>query len=466
MILGLRSNRKRIAIIGAGASGTLLAVRAALELRKTDIYLIERSGDFGPGLAYGVSDPVFLLNVPAAKMGAFHEAHDHFFQWMQNSPEHWRGLHPDFFNADYKAGDFVPRMIYGAYLKHILHNAEGHAKTYHNDIIRLPCRIKKIMPSPARNFSLRAVFGDHTPIDFDAVVFATGNAHPKPVPTIAVSAGEMVCANAYDPDSLGGCLAAGGDVLVLGSGLSMVDTVYALKRKGFSGRITAVSRNGLLPFPHAAHSVALSPPFHAFDHPPSMAGVVGKIRSDIRAAMKKGTPWQSVIDSLRPVSDSIWCTLWPAQQKRLGRIKPWWNVARHRIPDFVHAELTAMMAAGTLAVEKGRIADITHDGGGYTLALQDGRRFSGRTLFHCTGFDYSADTIRALCSADIPIERHWSGSVMPVPSSFGRISVEYPVFALGPPFSGYHFESTAINEIRMQARALVGALQSDTAFLV
>ena len=36
-----------------------------------DIALIERSGSFARGLAYGTTESLHLLNVPAAKMGAF-----------------------------------------------------------------------------------------------------------------------------------------------------------------------------------------------------------------------------------------------------------------------------------------------------------------------------------------------------------------------------------------------------------
>jgi len=73
-----------IAIIGGGASGTLLAVsllrRARAPLR---VLLVEKTGRVGPGLAYSTERPSHLLNVPAARMSAFPEDPEHFLRWAR-----------------------------------------------------------------------------------------------------------------------------------------------------------------------------------------------------------------------------------------------------------------------------------------------------------------------------------------------------------------------------------------------
>jgi uncharacterized NAD(P)/FAD-binding protein YdhS len=75
---------RSIAIIGGGFSGTLLAVhllrRAPSGVR---ISLIERSTRFATGLAYGTQHAGHLLNVPAGRMGAFHDKPDDFLSWLQ-----------------------------------------------------------------------------------------------------------------------------------------------------------------------------------------------------------------------------------------------------------------------------------------------------------------------------------------------------------------------------------------------
>ncbi len=65
-----------VAVIGAGFSGTMAAVHL---LKQTDdritVALVERTSEFGRGLAYGTRDITHRLNVPAAKMGAFRREH-------------------------------------------------------------------------------------------------------------------------------------------------------------------------------------------------------------------------------------------------------------------------------------------------------------------------------------------------------------------------------------------------------
>src|SRR5258705_8031396 len=93
-----------VAIIGGGFCGTMVAVhllRAGAGLR---VLLIERTGRFGRGAAYGTSSPSHLLNVPAGRMSPFENDPEHFLRWVRSRLPGAGG------------GDFVPRMIYGEYL--------------------------------------------------------------------------------------------------------------------------------------------------------------------------------------------------------------------------------------------------------------------------------------------------------------------------------------------------------------
>ena len=56
-----------VAIVGGGASGTLVAVQLLRQARGPwRIALVERSGALARGLAYGPAEPCHVLNVPAA----------------------------------------------------------------------------------------------------------------------------------------------------------------------------------------------------------------------------------------------------------------------------------------------------------------------------------------------------------------------------------------------------------------
>src|SRR3954454_23294717 len=103
---------KQITIIGGGASGTLLAAN----LLKSGggplaINIVERNDRLGRGVAYSTDKDSHLLNVPAAKMGAFPEDVEGFHRWLGQN------------GFAYDGNDFVPRRIFGRYLRDVLSSA-------------------------------------------------------------------------------------------------------------------------------------------------------------------------------------------------------------------------------------------------------------------------------------------------------------------------------------------------------
>ena len=83
--------------------------------RPLEISLIERRSVMGQGLAYSTTLGTHVLNVPAARMGAFAESVDDFQRWL-------KALEPEF--GAFAADGFVPRIWYGTYLRAILAEAE------------------------------------------------------------------------------------------------------------------------------------------------------------------------------------------------------------------------------------------------------------------------------------------------------------------------------------------------------
>src|SRR5262245_36293502 len=99
----------RIVVVGAGFSGTMVAVHLAREAQAPcDIGLLERSGRFGPGVAYSTRHAVHLLNVPACQMSAFPDDDSHFVRWAQERTPATRD------------GDFLPRRVFGEYVACVL----------------------------------------------------------------------------------------------------------------------------------------------------------------------------------------------------------------------------------------------------------------------------------------------------------------------------------------------------------
>src|SRR5688572_13052352 len=75
-----------VAIVGAGFSGSLLAVHLVRQARAPlRVILVERRGRPGRGVAYGTRHSSHLLNVRTAGMSAFPEDPDHFVRWSRES---------------------------------------------------------------------------------------------------------------------------------------------------------------------------------------------------------------------------------------------------------------------------------------------------------------------------------------------------------------------------------------------
>ena len=104
----------RVAIVGGGFSGAMLAARLAE--RGTASILINRTPDFGLGVAYSTPFEGHLLNVRSARMSALDHRPDHFVRWLEaRAPDH---ADPD---------GFAPRMIFGRYVQARLAEVEAYA---------------------------------------------------------------------------------------------------------------------------------------------------------------------------------------------------------------------------------------------------------------------------------------------------------------------------------------------------
>src|SRR3954451_6936730 len=98
-----------VAIVGGGASGTILA--AQLARRGVGSVLIDGSGRAGHGVAYSTTEPAHLLNVRAEGMSALADNPDHFVRRFEAEGGDRRG--------------FAERCLFGRYLREILEQAAG-----------------------------------------------------------------------------------------------------------------------------------------------------------------------------------------------------------------------------------------------------------------------------------------------------------------------------------------------------
>jgi uncharacterized NAD(P)/FAD-binding protein YdhS len=330
----------RIVVVGGGAAGTITAVHLMRAARGgLEVVLLDRDGKFGPGLAYGTDDPLHLLNVPAGRMGALAGQPDHFQAWLGA-----RG-------APIAGTEFLPRGVYGLYLTELLDQAAAAAGA----AVRLRRRggevVSLAQPSELEGKLELSLAGGER-VQADAVVLAIGNLpgrDPVPVSEELVTSGLFV----RDPWAPGALDAARTDrsVLVIGTGLTMVDVALSLARKGSGPIVRAVSRHGVVPRRHRRDPTRIEP-FPVPGDAGSLEPVVTALIEQIGRAGERGRDWRDVLDSMRPATPELWRSLRGTEKQRfMSNLQRLWDVHRFRMPPDVADRFDVLRAQGRLSID-------------------------------------------------------------------------------------------------------------------
>ena len=334
-----------IAIIGAGFSGTILALNLLEHGMEQDrMILIERRRDIALGQAYSTTDPQHLLNVRASGMSPLSAHPNAFVDFLAQR----RYLLPE---SNASLPDcYAPRRLYGRFLKHLVEEKMA-MMSGRPQITRVQGTAIDISYENGNKISL----ADGRVFRADRIVLALGNLAPKRPSDID---GFDEAAPVYIGDPWASedfeSLEPDASVLLLGTGLTMMDCVLSLLTRGHKGKIIAVSRHGFLPRRH--EPVTAWPAFVATPEARSVRKLVRLVRSQIAQAASQGQNWQSVLNSLRPFAQALWIGFPKADQARFIRhIRPWWDVHRHRVPPAAADKIETMIATGRLGVMAGRI---------------------------------------------------------------------------------------------------------------
>ncbi len=454
-----RARRPTIAVIGAGFSGSLVALHLlAAGPSAPRILLVERARGFGKGVAYSTRHGAHLLNVRAGNMSAFPDQPGHFLDWLR------------YRNETVDASGFVARATYGQYLQDMLSQAAkgsdavGRLVLIADDAVALAHR-------PEGGFRLTTDVGRS--YDVDGAVLAVGNFPPDPPPGVdkELLGSFRFRTDPWAPNALSR-IDRGDSVLLLGTSLTMVDVALSLTDQGHEGPILALSRRGLLPRRHGP----VAPPAPPQVPPvigPSLASSLRAVRHAVRTAAEEGRSWHFVIDSLRASTGAYWQSLSAEGRARfLRHLRPWWDVHRHRLAPQVDERLRAMMASGRLRVVAGRLEQLSA-GAGDDLRLRlrprgqrMGEDITVRHAINCVGpgGDIAGTRdplLRGLLDA---------GLVRPDPLRLGletdaaarlldrRGRIVQGLYAMGPIMRGTSWEITAVPDIRVQAQKLAAAI--------
>jgi uncharacterized NAD(P)/FAD-binding protein YdhS len=449
-------NGRTLAIVGGGFSGTTLAIQ--LLRRQSDaplrVVVIEPRAELGAGVAYAARDYPYPLNVAAGQMSLDAANPQDFLDY----------LHAESIQAG--AADYLPRQVYGEYLRSRLAAARAAAPEHlgceHRRARAL--QVRRAVPGPWQLW-----LDDGGILVADQVVLALGN--PPPACPDALRALSGSSAVIQDPWSIG----AHGNfesVLLLGSGLTMIDA--ALRLAAIRPRlrhIHVLSRHGLLPQPQAGASPQATPTNIATrlaEHSGSVLGLFRALRGAARDHIAAGGDWREVLTQLRPRLPVIWRSLDERERRRfLRHLRSWWEVFRHRVPTGPLMAVRNLERQGVLETHAGRVLELNDVQGCVEVIWRPRGARRTRTwlvdrVVNCTGPDH-----RVAESTD-PLVRSLLATGLIRADALGLgvdVAPDYRVLgAAGLPVNGLHYlgpwlrardwEATAVPELRAHAAAL------------
>ncbi|HEY1772604.1 MAG TPA: FAD/NAD(P)-binding protein [Gammaproteobacteria bacterium] len=455
---------QRIAVIGAGFSGVATVIQL---LRRhgsapLTVTLISRHAELGRGVAYGTQSPSHLLNVPAARMSLFPDDEADFLRFAQGS------------DAGFAGGSFVPRRLYGEYLAARLEAAVASAQTTRFTALTVEATNLRLTPAEA----VHIAFADGAALEVDQAVIASGNYPPRD-PRLGDMSFYQQSRYVRDPWEKGALdvVDPSQPVLLIGSGLTMMDVALELDRRGLGTRLHALSRRGLLPLAHRPHGAGALEPGVIVDMlrkgRPSVRRWLKVLRLASAELAERDIDWRDVLGALRPVTAELWQNLDAAERRRfLRHLQPYWDVHRHRTAPEAHGALQRLLRDGRLTVEAGRLKSLRTPGQNAVQVTWRARhgdadaQLEVGTVINCTGpggpMERSGDPLvlsllrQGLMVPDalgLGVQVDAGGALL---DRSGRASES--LFYTGPLLKARDWECTAVPELRVAALKLADSL--------
>ncbi|ESQ91008.1 hypothetical protein ABENE_11190 [Asticcacaulis benevestitus DSM 16100 = ATCC BAA-896] len=449
----------RLAIVGGGFGGSVLALKLAERDGQRPV-LIEAARCAGAGLAYGAGGPDHLLNVPVHRMEVGLEPA--FADWLADYPSE---IAAGVAEAGDLAHAFVPRRLFGLYIQSHIDGAVAKGR-----ILRIRGEVTQLQKDGA-TYVLGLVDGRQ--LNVARVVLATGNMAPKAPDLLSEDQKHLTDSPLFIPDPWASDALTAHEpdwpILLIGTGLTMVDIALSLSRQGHTGPIFALSRRGLLPLPHV--SGGTWPAFLDIHIGQSPLKLLRRIRQEAKSALAKGVPWQRVLDAARPHAAQIWAAWTRAERSHfLRHARPYWDVHRHRVAPRVGRALEDLIEGRQVIPLSGRLKSFAPRGDHLDVAYsvrnrREIRHIKVARVINCTGprSDYAtlgtplfaALRQQGFIHADplgLGLETHDARVV----DAHGHVSDS--LFAIGSLTRPAWWEVTAVPELSAQISRLVEVL--------
>ncbi|ROM95490.1 FAD/NAD(P)-binding protein [Pseudomonas brassicacearum] len=452
-----------ILIVGGGLSGALLAAQLMRLPGKRQVLVIEPRAELGRGEAYSAVELGHTLNGNAARMSVDPDNADDLTQWL--SAFIASGGWPESDQQSVPVAElFPPRGIFGLYVQQRLAEAQAVGAGYGSSVehvrgeaVDLQTNEHGTLLTLSDGARLRGAFAVLATGLFPAA--RTPQTESSGLNAAAVDPWDVAAMTQLDPQST---------VLIIGSGLTMVDAVVSLEQAGHRGPIEVFSRHGLLP--HVRRQPPAWMDFLAEDPDiRSPRQLMHELRRHCRAAMADGIDWQAPLDTVRAHIGRLWSQATDVQRRQFVRhVRPWWESHHHRSPP-LSAELVARLhQSGRLRIQAASFKGLAPSADG-RVSICIRRRgesevtvVSGDALINSSGIEYDWRRV----ARPLPRQLLARGLIKPGPLALGIAAdasgavmdaegqVAQRLFAMGPPLRGMWWESTAVTDVASQAKAL------------
>ncbi|WP_077048330.1 FAD/NAD(P)-binding protein [Pseudomonas sp. KK4] len=456
-----------ILIIGGGLSGTMLAAQLMRLPGRRQVLVVEPRAELGRGEAYSAVELGHTLNGNAARMSVDPDNADDLTQWLTEYIA--GGGWPESDEQPVPISElFPPRGIFGLYVQQRLAEAQAVGALNGSTVEHVRAEVVDLQSDAD---AVRLTLSDGQRLHGAFAVLATGMFAAARTPqtessglnAAALDPWDVTAMRQLDPQST---------VLIIGSGLTMVDAVVSLEQAGHRGPIDVFSRHGLLP--HVRRQPPAWPDFLAEDHGiRTPRQLVRELRRQCRQAIEQGIDWQAPLDTVRAHVGRLWNQASDVQRRQFVRhVRPWWESHHHRSPP-LSAELVARLhAQGRLRIQAASFKGLEPSRNG-EVSIRIRRRgvaqtevVSGAALINSSGIEYDWRRV----ARPLPQRLLARGLIKPGPLALG-IAAQADgavlaadgqpasrLFAMGPPLRGMWWESTAVTDVASQAKALAARL--------
>lgn len=455
----METNRpENIAIIGGGFCGTLTAIHLMKDQHlPVHIHLINSGYPIAKGVAYDPHTPSLLLNVPNGRMSAFDSIPDHYVQWLRSTVPF------DQISKDELSAGFSTRAKYGDYLEELWEEAISEIPrnkqiTVYNDYAE---------DITEDNTGWQIHLRNHPVLKAGAVVLATGNGLPRFPDGIDQSTKESkrYFGDPWKRDCVQN-LEKQHDILIVGNGLTMVDTAISLQESGFNQTIYTISPNGykLKPWKEPKD------PYTNIDIPATLNGgttlleLVKILNRHRKIANGLDQSIYPVIDAMRPYTSGLWRSFGTVEKQQFVKyLNSFWGSVRHRLPLRNLEQIEELCAENKLITCKGYIVSSVESRDCISITLNCSgtlKQLNVQRIINCTG----PETHIKKQSNQLLIRLEERGVLSAGPCNIGisahpengciATSASQKLFVIGSNLKGTLWESTAVPELRGQAKEL------------